>query len=57
LVKAKKAKVHASVHIGPPKDMEGYGLAVSIQVEGDDSGLMKAAHKVCLDPMVNFSFY
>ena len=48
-------KVHTTVHIGPPKDMEGYGLAVDIKVEGEivDKEVLKVGHEVCLDSMVN----
>ena len=44
-----KAVVHSSVHIGTVYNMEGFGLAVDIMVEGIDEELLKAAHKVCLD--------
>ncbi|KAH8107953.1 OsmC-like protein [Cristinia sonorae] len=42
---ARNAKVHAQVHLGKPKDMKGFGLAVDIQVEGvDDQALIDGAH-------------
>jgi hypothetical protein len=44
-----KAVVHSSVHIGTVNNMEGFGLAVDIKVEGIDEELLKAADKVCLD--------
>ena len=56
LDKAKKVKVHAKVHIGPPEDLEGYAIAVDIKVEGAAKGLLKVAHKVCLDSMVSCRF-
>lgn len=43
---AKKALVHTSVHIGEPKEMSGFGLAVDIQVEGVDEDVIQAAHEV-----------
>jgi hypothetical protein len=43
---AKKAVVHTSVHIGEPKGMPGFGLAVDIKVEGVDEDVIKAAHEV-----------
>ena len=46
---AKKAVVHASVHIGTPENLEGFGLAVDIKVEGFDEELLNAGHEVCLD--------
>jgi hypothetical protein len=36
-------------HIGMVYNMEGFGLAVDIKVEGIDEELLKAGHKVCLD--------
>jgi len=41
------AVVHSSVHIGNVRNMEGFGLAVDIRVEGIDEELLKAAHKFC----------
>jgi hypothetical protein len=46
---AKKAIVRASVHIGTPKDLEGYGLAVDITVGGANEELLKIGHEVCLN--------
>ena len=46
---AKKAVVHASVHIGTPKNLEGFGISVDIKVEGIDEELLKAGHEVRLD--------
>jgi organic hydroperoxide reductase OsmC/OhrA len=43
----KKAIVHTSVHIGTPENIEGFGLAVDIKVEGVDEQLLKAAHEFC----------
>lgn len=43
----KNAVVHTSVHIGEPDNMEGFGLAVDIKVEGVDEELLKAGHEVC----------
>jgi len=41
------AKVTTTVHIGPANEMEGYGLAVDIEVENvADEGIVKAAHGV-----------
>ncbi|KDR67526.1 hypothetical protein GALMADRAFT_231960 [Galerina marginata CBS 339.88] len=44
---AAAAKVHASVHIGTPSDIPGFGLAVDIKVEGVDEELLKAGHEFC----------
>ncbi|TFK44125.1 organic hydroperoxide resistance protein [Crucibulum laeve] len=44
---AKKAVVHASVHIGEPTDMPGFGLAVDLKVEGVDDEVLKAGHEFC----------
>lgn len=44
---AKKAVVHTSVHIGEPKEMGGFGLAVDINVEGVDEDVLKAGHEAC----------
>ena len=44
----KKAVVHAQVHIGPPEDRAGLGLAVDLTVEGVDEELLQAAHQVSL---------
>jgi organic hydroperoxide reductase OsmC/OhrA len=43
---AKDAVVHTSVHIGEPKEMPGFGLAVDIKVEGVDEDVIKGAHEV-----------
>lgn len=43
---AKNAKVHASVHIGEPEGMPGFGIAVDMKVEGIDEELLKAGHEV-----------
>ncbi|KAJ3726895.1 OsmC-like protein [Lentinula raphanica] len=44
---AKNAKVHASVHIGEPEGMPGFGIAVDMRVEGIDEELLKAGHEFC----------
>ncbi|KAF8893536.1 OsmC-like protein [Infundibulicybe gibba] len=44
---AKDAVVRTSVHIGEPKEMGGFGLAVDIKVEGIDEELLKAGHEAC----------
>ncbi|KAI0080597.1 OsmC-like protein [Panus rudis PR-1116 ss-1] len=45
---AKNAAVHAQVHIGKPKDLDGFGLEVELQVEGiDDQELIDAGHEAC----------
>lgn len=43
---ASKAVVHTSVHLGEPKDLKGFGLAVDIKVEGVDDDVLKAGHEV-----------
>ena len=43
---AMKAVVHTQVHVGEPKELEGFGLEVDIQVEGADEELIKAGHEV-----------
>ncbi|KAF8828691.1 hypothetical protein HHX47_DHR3000104 [Lentinula edodes] len=43
---AKNAKVHASVHIGEPEGMPGFGIAVDMKVEGIDEELLKAGHEI-----------
>jgi organic hydroperoxide reductase OsmC/OhrA len=43
---ASKAVVHASVHIGEPNDIGGFGLAVDLKVEGVDDEVLKAGHEV-----------
>ncbi|KAG5639043.1 hypothetical protein H0H81_007657 [Sphagnurus paluster] len=43
----KNAIVHASVHIGEPKEMGGFGLAVDIKVENVDEDVLKAGHEAC----------
>ncbi|OCH92455.1 OsmC-like protein [Obba rivulosa] len=45
---ARNAVVHTQVHIGQPKDMDGFGVQVDIQVEGiQDNDLIKAGHEAC----------
>ncbi|KAH7888866.1 OsmC/Ohr family [Phlebopus sp. FC_14] len=45
---ARNAVIHASVHLGEPEQMGGYGLAVDIKVEGvEDEELIKAGHEAC----------
>jgi len=44
---AKNAVVRASVHIGPAAELDGFGLAVDIKVEGVDDELLKAGHEFC----------
>ncbi|KAF9264115.1 OsmC-like protein [Marasmius fiardii PR-910] len=44
---ASKAKVHASVSIGEPEGMPGFGLGVEIKVEGIDEELLRAGHEFC----------
>ena len=44
---ASKAVVHTQVHLGKPKDMEGFGLEVEIQVEGVSQELIDAGHAAC----------
>lgn len=43
---AKNAVVHAQVHVGEPKDKEGFGLEVDIKVENADEDLIRAGHEV-----------
>jgi len=43
---AKEAVVRASVHIGTPDEMPGFGLAVDLKVDGVDQELLDAAHAV-----------
>jgi hypothetical protein len=43
---AKDAVVHASVHLGEPKEIGGFGIGVDIKVEGVDEELLKAGHEV-----------
>ncbi|KAJ2932253.1 hypothetical protein H1R20_g4816, partial [Candolleomyces eurysporus] len=43
----KNAVVHAQVHIGPPNERPGLGLAVDLTVEGVDQELLEAAHQTC----------
>lgn len=45
---AANAVVRASVHIGPAAELDGFGLAVDIKVEGVDEELLKAGHAVRL---------
>lgn len=42
----KNAVVHTSVHIGEANDLDGFGLAVDIKVEGVDADVLKAGHEV-----------
>ncbi|KDR67527.1 hypothetical protein GALMADRAFT_147072 [Galerina marginata CBS 339.88] len=44
---AATAKVHASVHVGTPNELAGYGFAVDVKVEGVDEELLKAGHEFC----------
>ncbi|KIP06494.1 hypothetical protein PHLGIDRAFT_118885 [Phlebiopsis gigantea 11061_1 CR5-6] len=44
---AKNAVVHTQVHLGKPKDADGFALEVEIQVEGVDQELIDAGHKAC----------
>ncbi|KAG6817504.1 hypothetical protein H0H87_008131 [Tephrocybe sp. NHM501043] len=44
---ASKAVVRTNVHIGEPKEMGGFGLAVDIKVEGVDEDVLKAGHEAC----------
>ncbi|OSX66051.1 hypothetical protein POSPLADRAFT_1131524 [Postia placenta MAD-698-R-SB12] len=44
---AKNAVVHAQVHVGEPKDKEGFGLEVDIKVENADEDLIRAGHEAC----------
>ena len=53
---ADNAVVHSSVHLGTVEEMDGFGIAVEIKVEGVDEELMKAAHEVCLDSLMNCRF-
>ena len=53
----KKAVVHANVHIGTPENLEGFGLAVDIKVEGVDEELLKAGHEVCFKFIMICRFY
>jgi hypothetical protein len=43
---AKDAVVHATVHLGEPEEMSGFGLAVDIKVEGVDEDVVQAGHEV-----------
>jgi len=44
----KNAVIHANVHIGEPKDIGGFGIAVDIKVENvDDEALIQAGHENC----------
>ena len=43
----KNAAIHARVHLGEPKDIGGFGIAVDIKAEGvEDEALIQAAHEV-----------
>lgn len=45
---ARNAIVHASVHLGEPEELGGFGLAVDIKVEGvEDEELIMAGHDAC----------
>ncbi|KAG7098392.1 hypothetical protein E1B28_000351 [Marasmius oreades] len=44
---ASRATVHATVAIGEPEGMPGFGLGVDIKVEGIDEELLKAGHEFC----------
>lgn len=45
----KNAVIHAHVHLGEPKKIGGFGIAVDISVEGvEDDALIQAAHEVRL---------
>jgi organic hydroperoxide reductase OsmC/OhrA len=41
------AKIHVSVSLGEPQDIDGFGLAVDIKAEGVDEQVLQAAHEVC----------
>lgn len=43
---ANDAVVHATVHLGEPEEMKGFGIAVDISVEGVDEELLQAGHDV-----------
>jgi len=44
----KNAVVHTKVHLGEPKDIGGFGIAVDIEVEGvEDEALIQAGHENC----------
>ena len=44
----KNAVIHTQVHLGEPKDIGGFGIAVDIKVEGVvDEALIQAGHEVC----------
>ena len=52
---AANAKIHTSVHIGAPENMEGFAFNVDLKVEGvQDEKLIEAAHEVrdCLPSLV-----
>lgn len=43
---AREAKIHAQVHIGKPKELPGFAIAVELKVEGvEDQALVDAAHE------------
>ncbi|EIM82790.1 OsmC-like protein [Stereum hirsutum FP-91666 SS1] len=45
---AKSATVHANVHIGDAKEVDGYGLSVDLKIDGvQDQDLIDAAHQLC----------
>jgi len=44
----KNAMIHTQVHLGEPKDIGGFGIAVDIKVEGvEDEALIQAGHENC----------
>ncbi|KAL0956756.1 hypothetical protein HGRIS_002875 [Hohenbuehelia grisea] len=45
--KVADAIVKASVHIGEPEEIGGFGIAVDIKVKGAPEDLVKAAHEAC----------
>lgn len=53
---ARNAVVHTQVHLGKPKDMDGFGLEVDIQVEGVDQDLIDAGHAVGGSSSLKFVF-
>jgi len=44
---AKNAVVHASVHLGEPEKIGGFGIGVDIKVEGVSEEILKAGHENC----------
>lgn len=53
---AKDAVVRASVHIGEPEELGGFGIAVDIEVEGVDSELLEAGHEVSIGFSIHLRF-